>query len=55
MGTVFQALAAHAATAGYLSGHRAWHYIAGGGVPNPPAQAPPGLTGPSPTRLIKGG
>jgi len=46
MSTVFQALAAHAAAAGYLSVHRAWHYLAGGGVPNPPAQAPPGLTGP---------
>ena len=44
MGLVFQAVAAHAATAGHLGVHRAWAYIAGGGVPNPPAQAPPGLS-----------
>jgi hypothetical protein len=51
MGLVLQAVAAHAATAGYLSAHRAWHYLAGGGVPNPPMQAPPGLSAPVNTIL----
>jgi len=46
MGLILHAVAAHAATAG-----RAWPYIAGGGVPDPPAQAPPGLTAPVNTIL----
>jgi hypothetical protein len=50
MGLVLRAVAAHAATAGYLSASPAWHYIAGG-VPDPPAQAPPGLAGPVNTIL----
>jgi hypothetical protein len=51
MGFVFQAVAAHAATVGHLGALRAWPYIAAGGVPNPPAQAPPGLTAPVNTIL----
>ena len=52
MELVLQALAAHAATAGHhLSARAAWHYLAGGGVPNPPVQAPPGLTAPVNTIL----
>ncbi len=50
MGLVLQAVTAHAATAGYLGAHRAWQYIAGG-VPDPPAQAPPGLSAPVNTIL----
>jgi len=50
MGSV-QAVAAHAATTGYLASSLAWHYIAGGGVPNPPVKAPPGLSGPVNTIL----
>ena len=50
MELVLQALAAHAATAGHLSAQPAWHYLAGG-VPDPPAQAPPGLTAPVNTIL----
>ena len=50
MELVLQALAAHAATAGHLSARAAWHYVAGG-VPNPPVQAPPGLTAPVNTIL----
>ena len=40
---ILPAAAAHAAFAGYLTAHRAWLYLAAG-VPNPPAQAPPGLS-----------
>ena len=36
---------------GYLASNRAWQYIAGGGVPNPPVKAPPGLSGPVNTIL----
>jgi len=50
MELILQALAAHAATAGHLSAQPAWHYLAGG-VPDPPAQAPPGLTAPVNTIL----
>ena len=42
--------AAHAAMAGCLTAHRAWQYLAGG-APNPPAQAPPGLSAPVNTIL----
>jgi hypothetical protein len=45
MGLVLHAVAEHAATAG-----SAWRYIAGG-VPNPPVQAPPGLSTPVNTIL----
>jgi hypothetical protein len=51
MGFVHQAVVAHAATAVHLTASRAWHDLAGGGVPNPPAQAPPGLSGPVNTIL----
>src|SRR5580692_7084145 len=51
MGLVFQAVAAHATTVSYLSAHQTWQYIAGGGAPNPPAQAPPGLSAPVNTIL----
>src|SRR5260370_40059893 len=47
---ILQAAAAHAAMAGYLTAHRAWQYLAGG-APNPPAQAPPGLSAPVNTIL----
>src|SRR5260370_1993547 len=47
---ILQAAAAHAAFAGYLTAHRAWQYLAAG-APNPPAQAPPGLSGPVNTIL----
>ena len=47
---ILQAAAAHAAMAGYLVAHRAWQYLAGG-APNPPAQAPPGLSAPVNTIL----
>src|SRR5258708_12678007 len=47
---ILQAAAAHAAMAGYLTAHRAWQYLAGG-APNPPAQAPPGLSTPVNTIL----
>ena len=50
MQLILQAVAAHAATAGHLSAVPAWHYLAGG-VPDPPAQAPPGLTAPVNTIL----
>ena len=50
MELILQALAAHAATAGHLSAQPAWHGLAGG-VPDPPAQAPPGLTAPVNTIL----
>ena len=43
MAFIVQAVAAHAAMAGHLGAHRVWHYLAGG-VPNPPAQAPPELS-----------
>ena len=51
MSLILQAVAAHAAVAGYLTVHRTVHFLAGGGVPNPPAQAPPGLAGPISTIL----
>ena len=47
---ILQAAAAHAAFAGYLTAHRAWQYLARG-APNPPAQAPPGLSTPVNTIL----
>ena len=47
---ILPAAAAHAAFAGYLTAHRAWLYLAAG-VPNPPAQAPPGLSAPVNTIL----
>jgi len=47
---ILQAAAAHAVMAGYLTDCRAWQYLAGG-APNPPAQAPPGLTAPVNTIL----
>jgi len=50
MELILQALAAHVATAGHLSAQPAWHDVAGG-VPDPPAQAPPGLTAPVNTIL----
>ena len=50
MGFILQAAAAHAVMAGYLTAHRAWQYLAGG-APNPPAQAPPGLSAPVNTIL----
>jgi hypothetical protein len=50
MGLALQAVA-HAATAGFLSARQAWHYVAAGGVPNPPIQAPPGLSAPVNTIL----
>ncbi len=50
MGFILQAAAAHAAFASYLTAHRAWQYLAGG-APNPPAQAPPGLSAPVNTIL----
>jgi len=50
MGFVPQAVA-HAATAGYLDAQQAWDYVAARGVPNPPIQAPPGLSGPVNTIL----
>ena len=40
---IVQAVAAHASMTRHLGTHRAWHYLAGG-VPNPPVQAPPGLS-----------
>ena len=48
MGFVHQAVTD---TAGHLAARQAWQYIAGGGVPNPPAQAPPGLSKPVNTIL----
>jgi len=50
MQLILQALAAHAATAGHLTARPAGHYLAGA-VPDPPAQAPPGLTAPVNTIL----
>jgi hypothetical protein len=50
MSLILQAVAAHAAVAGYLTVHRTVHFLSVG-VPNPPAQAPPGLTGPVSTIL----
>ncbi len=47
---ILQAAAAHAAFTGYLTAHRAWQYLAGA-APNPPAQAPPGLSAPVNTIL----
>ena len=47
MGFVHQAVAG---TTGHLAARQAWQYIAGG-VPNPPVQAPPGLSGPVNTIL----
>ena len=45
-------LAVHsAAAAWHLSAARSWHVLAGGGVPNPAPQAPPGLTGDANTIL----
>ena len=40
-----------AVTAWHLAARRAWPDIAGGGVPNPPVQAPPGLSAPVNTIL----
>ena len=48
MGFVHQAVTD---TAGHLAARQAWQYIAGGGVPNPPVQAPPGLSKPVNTIL----
>jgi hypothetical protein len=50
MELVLQTMAAHAATVGHFGARSAWHYLAGG-VPDPPAQAPPGLTAPVNTIL----
>ena len=50
MGFILQAAAAHTVFAGYLTAHRAWEHLAGG-APNPPAQAPPGLSTPVNTIL----
>jgi hypothetical protein len=50
MGFVLQSVVTQIATAGYVGAHRAWHDLAGG-VPNPPVQAPPGLSGPVNTIL----
>ena len=47
MSLILQAMAAHAVAAGHLTAHRTMHLLAGGGVPNPPAQAPPGRSTPS--------
>ena len=47
MGFVHQAVID---TAGHLAA-QAWQYLAGGGVPNPPVQAPPGLSKPVNTIL----
>ena len=47
---ILHAAAAHAAMAGHLTARRAWQYLAAG-APNPPAQAPPGLSGPVNTIL----
>jgi hypothetical protein len=46
MSLILQAVAAHAAVAGHLTVHPVIHFLAGGGVPDPPAQAPP-------TQLVK--
>ena len=46
MSLILQAVAAHAAVAGHLTVHPVIHFLAGGGVPDPPAQAPPGLSNP---------
>ena len=51
MSLILQAVAAHAVATGYLTAHRTMHFLAGGGVPNPPAQAPPGLSAPINTIL----
>ena len=51
MGFVLQSVVTQIAAAGYVGAHRAWHDLAGGGVPNPPAQAPPGLSAPVNTIL----
>ncbi len=51
MGFVLQSAVTQIAAAGYAGAHRAWHDLAGGGVPNPPAQAPPGLSAPVNTIL----
>jgi len=48
MGFVHQAITD---TAGHLAARQAWQYLAGGGVPNPPVQAPPGLSKPVNTIL----
>jgi hypothetical protein len=50
MSLVLQAVTSHAAMAGYLAAHRGWTAVAAG-VPNPPAQAPPGLAKPVNTIL----
>src|SRR5260370_6638298 len=50
MRLILQAAAARAAMAGSLTAPRAWQYLAGG-APNPPAQAPPGLSAPVNTIL----
>src|SRR2546430_17139348 len=50
MGFILQAAAAHAVFVGYLTAHRAWEHLTGG-APNPPAQAPPGLSTPVNTIL----
>jgi predicted alpha/beta-hydrolase family hydrolase len=47
---ILQAAAARAAMAGYLTARRALLYLAAG-APNPPAQAPPGLSAPVNTIL----
>src|SRR6201996_1611230 len=50
MGFILQAAAAHTVFAGYLTDCRAWEHLAGG-APNPPIQAPPGLSAPVNTIL----
>jgi hypothetical protein len=45
MGFVLQSVVTEIAAAGHVGIHWAWHDLAGR-VPNPPAQAPPGLSGP---------
>jgi hypothetical protein len=47
---LLHALAVHAAAAAHLTAQRAWRAVAAG-VPNPPAQAPPGLAQPVNTIL----
>ena len=47
---VLHAVVTRVAEAGYVGAHGVWHDLAGG-VPNPPVQAPPGLSAPVNTIL----
>ena len=47
---ILQSAAAHAAMTAGLTAQQAWQYLAGA-APNPPAQAPPGLSAPVNTIL----